>query len=290
MRVRQRRDCLGLALEAPPAIGVVSVVGWKNLDRDDAVQASVARLVDFPHTPGTDEGDDFVRAETGAGHEGHGAKSEIIWHPGVLPEAHLGASAEVRADLQICNGEGLVKARKTPSTAKLSEPAPFAPTGWTTVWLDHLSFAVTNYKESVFFYSNQMGWQGSYDEGTQNEVMIGDMGDAIIRGGNPYDPNFGRPAAAGGRRGRGAAPADDAALAVAPGRRALIDHISFGISPWDVDGVQADLEKRSLSVSVDTSSAHPGPDGKMVSDDIHQAAFRAITRRHPTGTTCKSAG
>jgi len=106
----------------------------------------------------------------------------------------------VRADLQICNGEGLVKARKTPSTAKLSEPAPFAPTGWTTVWLDHLSFGVTNNKESVSFYSNLMGWQGSYDEGTQNEVMIGDIGDAIIRGGNPYDPNFGRPVAAGGRR------------------------------------------------------------------------------------------
>ncbi|MCM3879319.1 MAG: VOC family protein [Vicinamibacterales bacterium] len=164
-------------------------------------------------------------------------------------------------DLQICNGEGLVKARKTPSTAKLSEPAPFAPTGWTTVWLDHLSFGVTNYKESVSFYSNLLGWQGSYDEGTQNEVMIGDIGDAIIRGGNPNDPSF----------------------AVAPARRALIDHISFGISPWDVDGVRQEIEKRGLPVSVDTSSAHPGPDGKMVSDDIHQAAFQSYHTRTPGG-------
>jgi catechol 2,3-dioxygenase-like lactoylglutathione lyase family enzyme len=167
-------------------------------------------------------------------------------------------------DLQICNGEGLVKARQTPSTAKLSGPAPFAPTGWRTVWLDHLSFGVTNYKESVSFYGNLLGWQGSYDEGTQNEVMIGDIGDAIIRGGNPNDPNFGRPAAAGGRR-------------------ALIDHISFGISPWDVDGVRAELEKRGLPVSVDTSSAHPGPDGKMVSDDIHQAAFQSYHTTTPNG-------
>ena len=58
--------------------GSALVVGWKNLDRDDAVQTSVARLVDLPHATRTDEGDDFVRAETRAGHEGHGAKGEII--------------------------------------------------------------------------------------------------------------------------------------------------------------------------------------------------------------------
>ncbi len=63
----------------------------------------------------------------------------------------------------------------------------------------------------------------------------------------------------------------------------MIDHISFGISPWDVDGVRAELEKRSLSVSVDTSSAHPGPDGKMVSDDIHQAAFQSYHTTTPNG-------
>ena len=184
-----------------------------------------------------------------------------------------------RWDLQICNREGLVKARKSPSTAKLSEPAPFASTGWTTVWLDHLSFGVTNYKESVSFYSNLLGWQGSSDEGTQNEVMIGDIGDAIIRGGNPNDPNFGRSATAGERRGRDGAPADRAV----PGRGAVIDHISFGISPWDVDGVRAELEKRSLPVTVDTSSAHPGLDGKMVSDDVHQAAFQSYHTTTPNG-------
>jgi hypothetical protein len=66
-------------------------------------------------------------------------------------------------------------------------------------------------------------------------------------------------------------------------RRAVIDHISFGISPWDVDGVRAELEKRILSVSVDTSSAHPGPDGKMVNDDIHQAAFQSYHTTTPNG-------
>jgi len=164
-------------------------------------------------------------------------------------------------DLQICNGNGLAKARKTPSTAKLSEPSPFEPTGWKTVWLDHLSFGVTNYKESVSFYTNLLGWKESYDEGTQNEVMIGDVGDTIIRGGNPNDPNFKKNGP----------------------RSARIDHISLGISPWDTDGVKAELEKRGLRAQVDTSSAHPGPDGKMVPDDIHGAPFKSYHTATPNG-------
>src|SRR5215831_11259741 len=52
-------------------------------------------------------------------------------------------------DLQISNGAGLAKNRETAATATLSEPAPFASTGWKTVWLDHFSFAVANYKLSA---------------------------------------------------------------------------------------------------------------------------------------------
>ena len=96
-------------------------------------------------------------------------------------------------DLQIGNGNGLAKRRQTNRpTAKLSEPAPFAATGWKTVWLDHFSFGVTNYKESVSFYRNLLGWKATYDEGSQNECLMGDIGDIIIRGGNPLDPNFGK--------------------------------------------------------------------------------------------------
>jgi catechol 2,3-dioxygenase-like lactoylglutathione lyase family enzyme len=157
-------------------------------------------------------------------------------------------------DLQIGNGNGLAKARKTAPTAKPSAPAPFEPTGWKTVWLDHLSFGVTNYKESVSFYSNLLGWKETYDEGSQHELMIGEIGDALIRGGNPNDPSFGR----GG---------------VAPARRARIDHISFGISPWDTDGVKADLEKRGLRAQIDTSTR----------DDIHVAAFKSYHTATPNG-------
>jgi len=158
-------------------------------------------------------------------------------------------------DLQIGNGKRYSAARRTPAAnAKLSTstPAPFESTGWQTVWLDHLSYAAANYKAAVSFYVNLLGWGPTYDEGSQNELMIGDVGDIIIRGGNPLDPNFGQ---AGGRAG---------------GR---IDHISFGISPWDTDKVKDELVKRGLPWTIDTS------DGA----EIHVAQFKSYHTTTPNG-------
>ncbi|MCC7415659.1 MAG: glyoxalase [Acidobacteria bacterium] len=139
--------------------------------------------------------------------------------------------------LQISNGKGLTAARRNgPGGARLSVPAPFEPTGWKTVWLDHLSFSATDYKKNVSFYQQLLHWDPTYDEGSQNELMIGDIGNTIIRGGNRFDPKFGGP---GGREG---------------GR---IDHISFGIAPWDTARVRAETEKRNLPISVDTSDGAP---------------------------------
>ena len=166
-------------------------------------------------------------------------------------------------ELQICNGNGLVRSRRTKAAnATLSEPAPFESTGWNTVWLDHLSFNVANYKESASFYTSLLGWAPTYDEGSQNELLIGDIGDVIIRGGNPLDPAFGK----GGGRGAG-----------------RIDHISFGIAPWDTDAVKAALEKRGLKAQIDTSSRHLGPDGTYVPDEIHTAAFKSYHTATPNG-------
>jgi catechol 2,3-dioxygenase-like lactoylglutathione lyase family enzyme len=156
-------------------------------------------------------------------------------------------------DLQIGNGQGSVAARrKPPAKAGPGAAAPFEPTGWQTVWLDHLSFNVRNYKASASFYANLLGWGPTYDEGSQNELMIGDAGDVIIRGGNPLDPAFGQ----------------------APARRAgTIDHISFGISPWDTDAVKSALEARGLTVRVDTS------DGA----EIHVAQYKSYHTTTPNG-------
>jgi catechol 2,3-dioxygenase-like lactoylglutathione lyase family enzyme len=189
-------------------------------------------------------------------------------------------------DLQISNGNGLVKSRRTPPSGKLSAPAPFESTGWKTIWLDHLSFSVSNYKKSASFYCNLLGWKPTYDEGSQNECLIGEVGDVIVRGGNPLDPNFGR---GGGRRGAGGSPPADSAApvpvapAAAPPRAARIDHISFGIAPWDTDAVKAELEKRGLRAQIDTSSRHQAPDGTWVPDEIHTAAFKSYHTQTPNG-------
>lgn len=156
-------------------------------------------------------------------------------------------------DLQIANGNGLAKARKDKADARLLAQVPFVSTGWKTVWIDHLSFQVTNYKESASFYSNLLGWNQTYDEGSQDELMIGEVGDIIVRGANSNDPNFRNP-------GAGA-------------RTAKVDHISFGISPWDTDGVKAELEKRHLKAEVDTSTK----------DDIHVAAYKSYHTTTPNG-------
>ncbi|HKW02944.1 MAG TPA: VOC family protein, partial [Vicinamibacterales bacterium] len=187
--------------------------------------------------------------------------------------------------LQIGNGNRHAKARKAASAAVTgAAPAPFESTGWKTVWLDHLSFSATNYKESASFYMNLLGWKPTYDEGSQHELMIGEIGDVIIRGGNIFDPNFGRGGGRGGAstgsgqgRGGGGEAGADAVPPPAPAtpaaRVARIDHISFGISPWDTDGVKAELEKRGLQAQVDTSTK----------DEIHVAQFKSYHTRTPNG-------
>jgi catechol 2,3-dioxygenase-like lactoylglutathione lyase family enzyme len=160
-------------------------------------------------------------------------------------------------DLQICNTKGLVQARKTPATAKLEVEPPFEATGWKTIWLDHLSFAASNYKASVSYYTNLLGWEGSFDEGSQNEVMMGNVGNAIIRGGNPNDPNFGKAPADGKQRNR----------------NVRINHISFGIQPWDADAVKNALEKRGLRARPDT--------GTKI--DIHESKYQSYHTTTPNG-------
>ncbi len=91
---------------------------------------------------------------------------------------------------------------------------------------------------------------------------MGDVGDIIVRGGNPLDPEFGK---APRRRGTG------------------LDHISVGIAPWDTDGMKTALESRGLKATIDTSSRHRDADGKWVPDEIHTAAFKSYHTETPNG-------
>lgn len=226
---------------------VLDIGGWgsaifkQSTERQSAVVTSFCFVI-APWNPKTVELELRKRGLTPLrDDDGHGSESFHLKDPDGF-------------DLQISNGNGLAKLRRKPSDAKLAVAPPFEPTGWNTVWLDHFSYNAVNYKETASFYANLLGWKETYDEGSQNELMIGDVGDIIIRGGNPNDPNFAR-------------------NSDTPSRRPRIDHISFGIAPWDTDGVKAELEKRGLRARVDTSTR----------DDIHVAAFKSYHTMTPNG-------
>ena len=169
-------------------------------------------------------------------------------------------------DVQICN----TKARKlSGANGKLAAPAPFEPTGWNSIWLDHISFQCTSYKESAAWYAALLGWKLGEDEGSQNEAQIGDVGGIIIRGGNANQPG----GLAAGRGGRGNA---DSAAGGPPApvvRRTVINHVAFGIAGFDPDKVLAELQKRGLTARPDTG----GP------RDIHEAPYKSYHTTTPNG-------
>ena len=153
-------------------------------------------------------------------------------------------------DLQISNGNRANR-RQGAARGKTSAPAPFAATDWKTIWLDHISYEVSNYKETVAFYTALLGWKPGVDEGSQNQCEIGEVGDIIIR--RRFRPG-----------GAGAAPM---------ARGATIGHIAFGITPFDPDRVQAELEKRGLTARVDTGNR----------GDIHTAGYKSYHTTTPNG-------
>jgi catechol 2,3-dioxygenase-like lactoylglutathione lyase family enzyme len=144
---------------------------------------------------------------------------------------------------------------------------------WKTVWLDHISFQVSDYKRSVDFYTNLMGWTVKNDNGTSQATLdINGIGGIIVRNG--------RNRGAAGQPGANPAPATPAAASrpdsaggTPPGQpprapiTGVIDHISWGVEPWDTDGVKAELERRGLNprpdmVGADFKSYHvKDPDG-----------------------------
>lgn len=159
-------------------------------------------------------------------------------------------------DVQISNGNKSNR-RRTPANGKLNVALPFEPTGWKTVYLDHISYRCTSYKETVAFYEALLGWKGLGDEGSQNETEISpEIGGLLIRGGNATSPTFQMPRV----------------------RSASMDHISFGITPFDPDVVAAELCKRGLQAQVDTGAIASSP---AIEKDIHTATYKSYHTRTP---------
>jgi len=135
-------------------------------------------------------------------------------------------------------------------TASTIPPAA-GPAAFKTVWLDHISYAVTDYRKSTAFYRDLMGWEIRNDNGkNQCTMKIGDIGEIIIR--NRREPD------AAGAAGAQTPPAPITGV---------INHVSYGIDKWNTEGVKAELEKRGLK---------PRPD--MVGDN-----FKSFHVKDPDG-------
>jgi len=159
-------------------------------------------------------------------------------------------------DVAITNGNKGNR-RKEHANAKLPAPAPFAPTGWNTLYLDHISFEVPDYRRSAAFYQALLGWSVRPGNG-QASVQIGEIGGAIIRG---------------NAEARALARGDKAAADAIPkpknGVTAAIGHISFGIENWNTERVREELKKRDVCYTDKDGKREPRPDMTGTLESFH---------------------
>ena len=118
---------------------------------------------------------------------------------------------------------------------------PMAP--WKTVWLDHISYQVADYKKSVDFYTSLMGWRVTEDTGSEAVLNINGIGGIIIRN-YPKGQEPPRTLGAGGA----------ATLVVGTPVTGVVDHISWGVEPWNTEAVRRVLDNRHLSPEYDDDS------------------------------------
>jgi catechol 2,3-dioxygenase-like lactoylglutathione lyase family enzyme len=145
--------------------------------------------------------------------------------------------------------------------ARSAAAAPAKPVGtpWKTVYLDHISFQVSDYKKSAEFYSDLMGWKVLNDTGTQAMIDINGIGGIIIRN-RRRQGDGGSGADAGRAAGQTPVRPDSAAAGGAtaqpsrPPVTGVVDHISWGIEPWDTETVRSELVKRGLTPREDTGN------------------------------------
>ena len=128
--------------------------------------------------------------------------------------------------LGVTAGPAALVAAQKPAE-KSTIPPQRSPAPWKTMWLDHVSYVVSDYRRSTAFYRDLMGWEIIHDDGEkQCSLKVGNAGGIIIRNRAGYQ-----------------------------GLTGLIDHISWGVEPWDTAKVKAELEKRGLNPQPDMVGA-----------------------------------
>jgi catechol 2,3-dioxygenase-like lactoylglutathione lyase family enzyme len=119
-------------------------------------------------------------------------------------------------------------------------PAPKNPAPWKTVYLDHISYAVSDYRRSAAFYRDLMGWELKQDEGQrQCTLKIGDIGEIIVRNGRQVGESNGS--------STGQTVGARESSEPKPPLTGVINHISWGVQPWDTEKVKSELERRGLN-------------------------------------------
>src|SRR5260370_5461488 len=114
------------------------------------------------------------------------------------------------------DGYGTQSCPLTAEVATATIKPVFAPTGWKTVALDHITFQMPDYQKEAAFYIALMGWKLRSDDGKQAVLDIGHWGSAIFR----HAPEQ---------------------------RSAMVENFCFVIEPWNAKTVQAELRKRGLT-------------------------------------------
>jgi catechol 2,3-dioxygenase-like lactoylglutathione lyase family enzyme len=132
-------------------------------------------------------------------------------------------------------------------------PPPHDSAPWKTVWLDHISYAVSDYRRSTAFYRDLMGWEIKNDNGTsQCTLNINGLGEIIIRNnrqgrGEATAAASSNAAPAAGGNGAGPAGTSGREQGNRPPLTGVINHVSWGVQPWDTEKVKAELERRGLN-------------------------------------------
>ena len=93
IRVIQRREDFGFALEPSEPVGISRERLRQDLERHIAVERGVSGLIHLAHPAFADLGGDLVDAEAGAGGQGHGAAS-------ILPLAGRGVQRAAQRAVQ----------------------------------------------------------------------------------------------------------------------------------------------------------------------------------------------
>jgi predicted enzyme related to lactoylglutathione lyase len=174
-------------------------------------------------------------------------------------------------DVAITNGNKANR-RATNANGRLTMQLPFEPTNWRTLYVDHISYEVSDVAKTAGFYAALLGWNAPADM-AENAAQVGaSMGDGGIVAGSIIRGNAAARAAvaaargggagrAGGAGGGGAAAGGGRAANVAPGGpSAAIGHISFGIADWNTERMRYEFIKRGVVYVNQQGQKEPRPD------------------------------